>query len=153
MKQIPFHKQETMYTCGAAAMQMVLEFCGIKKSEKQVEKLLGTNKVRGTWHKGFSIVAEKFRLNHVSMRNATIDDLKKYQKNGFAVVICYFYPPEKVDHYSVLKKIDNRFIYFLDPFFGEEHSYQLSHFKKIWKSDPKYDNERRWFFAVKKSKS
>ena len=131
-------------------MRMALGFCGIKKSEKQVAKLLGTNKVRGTWHKSFPIVAEKFRLNHVSIRNATIADLKEYQKKDFAVVICYFYPPEKVDHYSVLKKIDNKFIYFLDPFFGEEHKYLLSHFRKIWKSDPKYDNKKCWFFAVKK---
>ena len=150
MVQIPYYEQETKYTCGAAAMRMALGFCGIKKSEKQVAKLLGTNKVRGTWHKSFPIVAEKFRLNHVSIRNATIADLKEYQKKDFAVVICYFYPPEKVDHYSVLKKIDNKFIYFLDPFFGEEHKYLLSHFRKIWKSDPKYDNKKCWFFAVKK---
>jgi len=150
MADFPFHKQETKYTCGAAAMRMALGFCGIKKSEKQVAKLLGTNKVRGTWHKSFPIVAEKFRLNHVSIRNATIADLKEYQKKDFAVVICYFYPPEKVDHYSILKKIDNKFIYFLDPFFGEEHKYLLSHFRKIWKSDPKYDNKKCWFFAVKK---
>ena len=131
-------------------MRMALESCGIKKSEKQIAKLLGTNKVRGTWHKNFPIVAEKFNLNYVVMRNATIDDLKEYKKKGFVVVICYFYPPEKMDHYSVLKKIDNEYIYFWDPFFGEEHKYLLTYFKKIWKSDPKYDNEKCWFFAVKK---
>ncbi|KYK26702.1 hypothetical protein AYK26_07125 [Euryarchaeota archaeon SM23-78] len=150
MTRFPFHKQETKYTCGAAAMRMALEFCGIKKSEKQVAKLLGTNKVRGTWHKNFPIVAEKFKLNHVSLRNATIDNLKEYQKKGFAIIICYFYPPEKVDHYSVLKNIDAKNIYFHDPFFGDEHKYLLTYFKKIWKSDPKYDNEKCWFFAVKK---
>ena|SRR3989344_175648 len=150
MKQFPFHKQETNYTCGAAAMRMALEFCGIKKSEKQIAKLLETNKVRGTWHRNFPIVAEKFRLNHVSMRNATIDDLREYQKRGFAVIICHFYFPEKIDHYSVLKKIDDKFIYFFDPLFDKERKYFLSHFKKIWKSSPKYDNEKHWFFAVKK---
>lgn len=100
-----FHKQETTYTCGAASMQMALSLCGIKKSEKQVAKLLSTNKVRGTWHESFPIVAEKFKLNHVSLRNATITDLKLYQKKNFAVIVCYFYPTEKVDHYSVLKKL------------------------------------------------
>ena len=150
MAQFSFHKQETKYTCGAASMRMALTFCNIKKSEKQVAKLLRTNKVRGTWHKSFPIVAEKFRLNHISMRNAKINDLKEYQKNGYAVIICYFYPSEKVDHYSLLKNIDAKYIYFLDPFFGEEHKYLLSYFKKIWKSDPKYDNEKCWFFAIKK---
>ena len=132
-------------------MRMALEFCGIKKSEKQLAKLLGTNKVRGTWHKNFPIAAEKFKLNHISMRNASINDIKECQKKGFAVIICYFYPPEKVDHYSVLKKIDDKYIHFHDPFFGDKHKYLLTHFKKIWKSDPRYDDEKRWFFAIKKS--
>ncbi|MEK6793052.1 MAG: cysteine peptidase family C39 domain-containing protein [Nanoarchaeota archaeon] len=149
MIQFPFHKQETKYTCGAAAMRMALEVCGIKKSEKQVAKLLTTNKVRGTWHKNFPIIAEKFKLNYISMRNATINDLREYKKNNYILIVCYFYPPEKVDHYSILKKINNNHIYFWDPFFGDKHSYTLTYFNKIWKSDPKYDDEKRWFFAVK----
>ena len=111
---------------------------------------MGTNKIRCTRHKDFSRLAEKYLLNHITKRNSSIEDLKEYKKKGFTVIVCYFYPPEKVDHYSVLKKIDDKFIYFLDPFFGEEHKYFLSHFRKIWKSDPKYDNEKCWFFAVRK---
>lgn len=150
MAQFSFNKQEKNYTCGAASMKMALEFCGIKKSEKQVAKLLRTNKIRGTWPKNFPIVAEKFRLNHISMRNATINNLKEYKKKGFVIIICYFCPSEQFDHYSILKNIDAKYIYFLDPLFGKEHKYSLSHFKKIWKSHPKYDNEKHWFFAVKK---
>lgn len=150
MAQFPFHKQETLYTCGPACMRMALAFCGIKKSEKQIAKLLGTNKVRGTWPKSFPLAAEKFKLSYVSMRNASIADLKEYRGKGFVVIICHLYPPRKIDHYSVLKKIDTKYIYFWDPFFGDEHKHLLSYFKKIWKSDPKYDNEKRWFFAMKK---
>ena len=147
----PFHKQETKYTCGSASMRMALESAGIKKSEKQVEKLLRTNKVRGTWHKDFSRLAEKYLLNYVTKRNSSINDLVEYQKKGFTIIICYFYPSEKVDHYSVLKKIDKHFIYFWDPWFGPEHKYSLKYFKTVWKSDPKYDNEKRWFFALKRA--
>ncbi len=151
MAEFKYHKQETKYTCGAAAFRMALAHCGIEKSEMQAVKLLGTNKVRGTWHRNFPAAAEKFRLCHASMRNASLDDLKEFQKKWFAVIICYFYPPQKVDHYSVLKRIDRNFIYFYDPFFGESHKYSLNYFMKVWKSDPRYDNEKRWFFAVKKS--
>lgn len=131
-------------------MRMALAALGIMKTEKQVAKLLSTNKIRGTWHKRFPIVAEEFKLSHVSMRNAGIKELKRYQNKGFIIIVCYYYPPEKVDHYSVLKKIDSNYIHFYDPFFGPEHKYSISHFLKIWKSDPRYDNEKRWFFAVKK---
>lgn len=145
----PFHKQEKKYTCGAASMRMVLEKVGVKKSEKQVEKLLRTNKIRGTWHKNFPRLVERYRLNYTCMRNATINDLKEYYQGGFTIILCYFISSEKVDHYSLLKKIDNKYIYLWDPWFGPEHKYSLSQFKKVWKSDPKYDNEKSWFFAIK----
>lgn len=146
----PYHKQETCWTCGSAAMRMALEKLGIKKSEKQVVRILKTNKIRGTWHKDFPRIAEKYNLDYVVKRNATIKDLKHLQKQGFIIIICYYYPKDKVDHYSILNKINSKSIYFYDPWFGKEHKYLLNYFNSIWKSDPKYDNEKRWFFAVKK---
>ena len=149
-KKFPFHKQETKYTCGAAAMRMVLEFCGIKKSEKQVVKLLGTNKVRGTWLKDFPRLAEKYKLKYVVKSNSTTNDLKKLQRQGYIILICYYHPPQKVDHYSVLRKIDSENIYFWDPWYGPEHKYTLRYFRRIWKSDPKYEKEKAWFIAMER---
>ena len=153
MTDFPYYKQETVWTCGASVMRMALEKCEIKKSEKQVVKILKTNKIRGTWHKDFPRVAEKYKLNYVVKRNATIDDLKYFQKKGYTIIICYYYPSEKVDHYSILKSIDSENIYFYDPWFGENHKYSLKYFNRIWKSNPKYDNEKCWFFAVKNNES
>ena len=150
MGEFQYHKQETNYTCGAAAMRMALENCGVKRTENQIVKLLSTNKVRGTWIRSFPPVAERFKLCHVSMRNSSIEEIKHYIKLGYAVIVCYFYPPEKVDHYSVVKMIDDKYIYFWDPFFGESHRYTLTYFNRIWKSDPRYEDEKRWFFAVKR---
>ena len=148
--KFPFHKQETKYTCGAAAMRMALEFCGIKKSERQVVKLLGTNKVRGTWLKSFPLAAEKYKLKYVVNSNSSIQNLKKLQKEGYTIIICYYYPPKKVDHYSVLRKIDSENIYFWDPWYGPEHKYTLRYFRRIWKADPRYEKEKGWFIAMKK---
>jgi len=150
MSKFPYHKQETQYTCGAAATRMALEACGIKKTERQVAKLLYTNKIRGTWVKNFSPVAEQFMLNYIVKRNATINELRKAFAEGYTIVLAYLYPPEKVDHYSVVKKIDSGHIYFWDPWFGPEHKYTIKHFKKIWSSDPRFDNQKRWFMGMKR---
>ncbi|MFH1073351.1 MAG: peptidase C39 family protein [Nanoarchaeota archaeon] len=150
MSKFPFHKQETKYTCGAAATRMALETCGIKKTEKQVVKLLKTNKIRGSWVKNFPVVAEQFMLNYVVKRNATINDLRKTLQEGYAVVLAYLYPPEKVDHYVVVRRIDSNFIYFWDPWFGPEHKYTLKHFEKIWAPDPRFENQKRWFIGMKR---
>jgi|SRR3989344_4447793 len=150
MKPIRFCRQETRYTCGAACMRMAIECCGIKKSEKQVARLLSTNKVSGTKNRSFPVVAEMFRLNHLSLKNAAIDDLRRYQQQGYVIIVSYLYKPENVGHYAIMKKVTKKNIYFWDPYIGQNHKYPLPYFKKIWKSDPKFDNERRWLFAAKK---
>ena len=148
--RFPYHRQNTKYTCGAASMRMTLESLGIRRSEKQVMKLLCTNKIRGTWTKNFSVVAKKFMLKQMSKENATINDLKKYHKKVYAIIIGYFYPREKVDHYSILRKIGLKYIYFWDPWFGPDHKYKISYFKKIWKCDSRYEPKKAWFIAIKK---
>ena len=150
MKKFSYYKQETNYTCGAAAMRMALESFGIRRSEKQVARVLKTNKVRGTWPRNFTPVAERFKLNHATMRNATIKDLKEFQKKGYIIIVCYSPTGITCDHYSVVKRVDNKKIYLLDPDIGEDHEYSLTFFRRIWKCDPRYDDERGWFFAVKK---
>jgi ABC-type bacteriocin/lantibiotic exporter with double-glycine peptidase domain len=153
MVRIPFFKQETCWTCGPASMRMVLAALGIKKSEKQVVKLLSANKVRGTWAKSFPSLAEKYKLNYLVKRNASIEELRKLLKEGYIVLTAYYVPKEKVDHYVVVKKIDKEYIHFLDPFYGPEHKYKLTYFRKIWKTDPKYDSEIGWFIGFKKVKN
>ncbi|MBN2368173.1 C39 family peptidase, partial [Candidatus Woesearchaeota archaeon] len=39
---IPYHAQQTNYTCGTASMRMILEYFGIKKTEKQLARILHT---------------------------------------------------------------------------------------------------------------
>ena len=144
------YRQETNYTCGATSMRMALEKLGIERSEKQLARMLHTNKIIGTWHKDFSRVSEKYKLDYVVERKTTVRDLKKYQKDGYTIIVCYFCPYRKVDHYSVLKKIDSTFIYFYDPWWGPKHKYRLTYFNRIWGSRQEHDKEKRWFFAVKK---
>ncbi len=144
---IPFHKQETRWTCSAAAMRMALEACGIRKSEKQVVRLLKTNKIRGTWHENFPKVAEKYKLNYVVKRNSNIGDLKKFLKEKYFIIVNYYYPPQSVDHYSVIKSIDSKHIYFLDPWYGKNHKYAISEFRKLWHDTEK---EKCWLIAIKK---
>ena len=130
-------------------MRMILASKGIKKSEKQLVKLLCTNKIRGTWHKNFSVAAKKLRLTYKVESNSSILEIKKFMKINYTVIVCYYIPWEKTDHYSVVKKIDKEHIYFYDPWFGENHKYKISHFLRVWKSYSRYENEKRWLFAVK----
>jgi ABC-type bacteriocin/lantibiotic exporter with double-glycine peptidase domain len=141
--KIPYYKQETNYTCGAACMRMVLESMKIKKSEKQIANLLKTNKVVGTWHKNIPELAEKYKLNYLILRDATWLDLVFYHQTGWRVIVCL--TREKVPHYAVVKKINWHSIYFLDPYYGPKERMFIHRFKKKW-----HDHEgKKWLVAIK----
>lgn len=144
-KPIPYYKQETNYTCGAACMRMVLESLGIKKSEKQIAKLLKTNKIIGTWHKNIPELAEKYKLDYVILRNASWLDLLFYRDTGWKTIVCF--TREKVPHYAVVKKINWHSIYLLDPYYGPKQRFFLPRFRKKW-----HDHEgAKWLVAIKKN--
>ncbi|MFZ6015628.1 MAG: cysteine peptidase family C39 domain-containing protein [Patescibacteria group bacterium] len=154
MHKIPYHKQETNYTCGAACMRMALEALGIAKTEKQIANLLKTNKVSGTRTPQFPRVAEKFKLDYrIERNNTTIRQLKKAHKNGFVIILNYMLPTQG-EHYAVLSKIGREYIYLHDPWVGPDTKYPIRTFLKIWRGAGPgkrgSDNEKFWFFGIKK---
>jgi predicted double-glycine peptidase len=150
MQKFHYHKQEKEYTCGAAAMKMALEYLGIEKTEKQLIRLLKTEKIRGTYTKNFASVLKKLKINFVIKSNTTIYDLRHFQNKGYLIIVNYFLPAEKCDHYAVLRKIDWKFVYLFDPWYGPEHRYKRKDFLKNWHSDFNFEKEKRWFIALKK---
>jgi ABC-type bacteriocin/lantibiotic exporter with double-glycine peptidase domain len=143
-----YFRQSTMYSCGAASMQMLLEPFGIRKSEKQIGRMLHTNKISGTKPEMFPKIAEKYGFNYSVKRYATIKDLKDFIKNDYLIMVSYYYVPYDTDHYSVVRKIWRKRIYLLDPLAGPDKEYSLSYFEKLWKGKDK--DEPNWLFALKK---
>ena len=144
----PYHKQEGAYTCGAACMRMVFEKLGIKKTEKQMVRLLGTNKVKGTHEKEFPRIAEKYKINYLVERKGRISDLKKLFKENWLIIVCYHNPNEDEDHYSVFRSINNTHIHLYDPWSSPDHRFKITYFKKMWKTE--FEKDLRWFIALKK---
>ena len=151
IEKFPYHEQEKSYTCGAASMRMALEHLGIKKTEQQVAKLLGTSKVRGTWEKDFPKIAEKYRLSYVVKHNGSIRDLKRLYKKEYVIIVCY-HPGDEIDHYSIIRSIGEEKIHLYDPWYGKhggpDETYKVSYFDKIWRTQQEKDI--RWLIAIKR---
>ena len=148
MKSI-YYKQERSWTCGAASMRIVLSNLGINKSENEIIRLLKTNKVRGTWSRNFALLANKLKLKYISGNANSINDLRPLLKKGFMVIVCYYIPKDKVDHYSVINKIGKKNVYFLDPWYGADYALSIRYFDSVWKSDNRWENQKKWFIALK----
>lgn len=131
-------------------MRMALAACGILKTEKQVSRLMGTNKVSGTDNKDFPTVAERYKLSYVVRRHSNWEDIKHYLKEGFTIIVGFFSPHEQRDHYAVVKKIDSKHIWLWDPRVGPNNKYALTYFMEIWRKEQTYDKDHAWMFGVKK---
>lgn len=151
MVRVPYYEQEREYTCGPASARMVLASVGVKRKEHHVAQVLKTKK-QGTYDKAFLRLVKKYKVQCVYKRYGTLAVLQALQKKGYKIIISYWYSPEKVGHYAVLKKIGRKYVYLLDPWLGPEHKYSLSYFKKVWgwKHCAHPDRNVYWFFAVKK---
>lgn len=148
--KIPYFRQERIWTCGAASVRMVLAAFGIKRSENQLMKMLKTSKKIGVKNRRFSEIAERYKLSYIVRRNSSLRHLRRYLKRKFIIIVHYYVPRLKEDHYAVVKRISKERIFLLDPWFGDNHSIDLEKFMKIWKENPKHGKEKKWFIGIKK---
>lgn len=145
-----YHEQETEFTCGPAVMRMILSNYGIDKREKEIAKILRTNKVRGTYLKELPRLAEKYRLSYVVKRNSDINDLRVLDKLKFIIIVCFFDMKTREGHFAVMKEITKNSISFWDPYWGPHRKFSIAYFNRIWWLGPSDEPDRRWLFAIKK---
>jgi len=146
MPHIPFYRQQTAWTCGAACVRMVFASQGITKSEQAWAKELKTKKTEsGTLHKQMVAVAEKYKRTYIVARNASIRDVQRLLKQGYGVIIGYFLVDHNCGHYAVVKNVNTK-IHLLDPWYGSKHAYTIEQFKKIWHDG---EGEKGWFIGMK----
>lgn len=144
-----YYKQESSWTCGAACMRMILAHLKIDKSEEELSKELGTNEIRGTCSSSFAKLAERYNLEYIEKENASIKDLSDIMEKGYKIITCFFTKDSNEDHYSVISKIEGDYVYFLDPWYGENHKMLIKELIEVWHSDPKFEKISKWFIGIK----
>ena len=131
---IPHYYQSSDDTCGAACMRMVLESIGIRKSERELTKVMDIKSVGFAGNGQFTRIAESFRLSYIVQRHAKVQDIVRLQKDGYRIIVNFIDPEENIGHFAVVKSTDKKFIHLLDPWHGPHQKLPLSVFKKNWKS-------------------
>lgn len=127
--KVPPYKQ-TRSTCGPTSLRMVLAYYGIKKTNKELVKLTHCSLKFGTKAENILSAAKKLGLTGSINDFSTINDLKKWYRKKVPVIIDWF---EQTDgHYSPLLKIDNKYIWILNPETAKPQRIDLPTFKLIW---------------------
>ena len=129
LKTKPF--DETPGHCGVASFKIVLNYFGIKKTEKELTKLCGWNRTDGVSTKAILKVAKKMGFKGFIQDFSDIKDLKKYVlRKELPVVVDWFSTNQ--GHSSVVIDIDEENVYLQDPDIGHIRAMEIEVFKRVW---------------------
>ncbi|MGA1713289.1 MAG: cysteine peptidase family C39 domain-containing protein [bacterium] len=149
LEYLEFSSQIKDWSCGPAVVQMILSASGVDEKESDLIRDMGANPKRGTNPgKMVSFLRER-GFSCESNENSTLKDISSALEDSH-VVILYFLKDWSVDHYALVKSMNEDKIVLFDPWYGRNHDYGLDHFEKIWHGDPKFGNVNKWMMRVKK---
>lgn len=129
LKVKPF--EQKVGFCGPASLKMVLDYFGIKKSEKELARLSGCTRFKGVEAEGLLRAVKKLGLKGFIRDFSNIRDIKRYViKKKIPVIVDWFSADE--GHYSVVVGVDSRNIFLQDPEIGCVKRMRIETFRRVW---------------------
>ncbi|PJB42522.1 MAG: hypothetical protein CO108_11495 [Deltaproteobacteria bacterium CG_4_9_14_3_um_filter_63_12] len=117
--------------CGPASLKMVLDFYGVRVSEKRLVELSGCTRSAGVSADGLLMAAATFGFGGAIKDNCELRDLRHHvQKRNTPVIVDWF--DFDGGHYSVVIGIDRENVYLQDPGLGHRRALKLRTFKRLW---------------------
>lgn len=145
---VPYFKQDTLYTCGPTSLQMVFAYYGIVESESSLAHDLMSDPKEGTAHQHMIAAVQAHDLHAYVNNNATLSELE-HLLTGLRVpsIVRYLETGMNEDHYAVVVGISSDEIALNDPWHGERIRFPLAEFEERWKCDILGDCTH-WLMAV-----
>jgi len=117
--------------CGPACLKMVLDYYGVKKSEKELAKLSAATPGKGVGAEGLLKTAKELGFKGFVKDFSNLHDIRIYALNKkIPVIVDWFSATD--GHYSVVVHIDQEKIYLQDPDLGRLRTMNLDTFKRVW---------------------
>lgn len=106
---VGIYHQKTGYTCGPAALKIVLDYLGRESSEKELAKLSNTEPHKGTDPKDLVAAAQSLGYKVVWKQHWTADEVKDVIKRGHPVIANFQLKHEPDEgHYAVIIGFTNK---------------------------------------------
>lgn len=137
---LPYHRQETDYTCGPAAMRAALLFHGVSVPESILSRWCGSSEKDGTHEDEMLRVMRLFYPKSHAKRRFGIRGLQDALKHDHpCIVLIGTHKPWS--HYLCVEEVHAKSVYVLDPWDGRHTMLERREFNARW------DKENRWGMA------
>lgn len=132
--EVPYFKQDTTYSCGAASVQMLLRFFKIVTSEQELIRKLDITKENGL--EQHSLIIDEINAQGLYCyvnKESTLDELLFYlTKHSLPVLVNYIEPENNEGHFALVVGNQDGFIVLNDPWHGPRFSITHEVFEKRW---------------------
>lgn len=143
---VPYYHQETEFSCGSTCIQMVLEFFGVKKSEKTLRQLMNARPRIGTNHQSLIRALCNYGLSFRPHLKATFQDIESALNADHPVIINFIDPATSEGHYAVVTDMTAHTIVTHDPWNGPQTVYLREGFLDRWHNST--GRSQQWMLEV-----
>lgn len=146
--KVPFFKQDTVYSCGPATLQMVMAFFNKRASEAELSRKMKTSKTNGTRVGKMIDMARKEGFYCYVNDDSTVEEIKYFLSRKLPVVVNFIEPTNDEGHFAVIVGIRKRKVVMNDPWNGKGVRMEVREFKRRWQSED--GRHKKWMMAVGK---
>lgn len=145
---------QTNGMCGPMSLRIALSRFGIEKSEESLAELCKSTKEEGTSHvnlaKAVGELGGSVWVTEGLEADQSLRVMKKLMSMGKTIIVGWFKNDEKggEEHYSVVRDVDDEFIYLIDPELIDDVKMLLTSFIPVWYDSDNDVRQWHWFIAV-----
>lgn len=143
---MPYVAQRFDFTCGPAAVRMVLGYYGISVGPLRAWWYTKVRRRSGTSRRNLARALRTAGLHVHAHHGSSIAEVRGYVRRGVPVVVNYREPDQNVGHYAVVVGMTKRSILLRDPYHGPRFSLPLGAFRRRWLGSRPY--HPRWMLAA-----
>lgn len=125
----PLKQKKSM--CGPASLEIVLRYYDAGKGQNELKKLLNSSMLNGTTSSNMIRVAKGLGFKARYKTNSSASDIRKLIADKVPPIIGWF-TPEGGSHYSVVKGIDKKNIFIVDPNLSKIRKFKIEDFEDRW---------------------
>lgn len=117
--------------CGPTCLEIIFKYYNKNYSQKLLKKLTQATVFKGTSNKKMIQAIQILKFKGEFKTNSSIDEIRKLISNKIPPIIAWI-TPEGGDHFSIISRINTKYIYILDPKPNKIRKFKIEEFEKRW---------------------